>query len=96
METENLILIDKVCSHHNIEVSFVSALQEYGLIEVVEVADQRFLSNEQLRDFEKIIRLHYELNINLEGIDAIAHLLQRIDHLQQELVAAKNKLMLLD
>ena len=96
METENLILIDTVCSHHNIEVSFVSSLQEYGLIEVVEVADHQYLSNEQLKDFEKIMRLHYELNINLEGIDAIAHLLQRIDDLQQELVAAKNKLTLLD
>ncbi len=96
METENLILIDKICSHHNIEVSFVYALQEFGLIEVVELADQRFLSNEQLKDFEKIVRLHYELNINLEGIDAIAHLLQRIDDLQQELVVTRNKLSLLD
>jgi hypothetical protein len=96
METENLILIDTVCSHHNIEVSFVSALQEYGLIEVVEVADHQYLSNEQLRDFEKMMRLHYELNINLEGIDVIARLLQRIDDLQQELVAAKNKLILLE
>ncbi|MCC6280001.1 MAG: chaperone modulator CbpM [Saprospiraceae bacterium] len=96
METENLILIDTVCSHHNIEVSFVSSLQEYGLIEVVEVADHQYLSNEQLRDFEKMMRLHYELNINLEGIDVIARLLQRIDDLQQELVAAKNKLILLE
>lgn len=96
METENLILIDTVCSHHNIEVSFVSALREYGLIEVVEVADHQYLSNEQLRDFEKMMRLHYELNINLEGIDVIARLLQRIDDLQQELVAAKNKLILLE
>lgn len=96
METENLILINKICSHHNIEVSFVYALQEFGLIEVVEVADNQYLSNEQLEGFEKIIRLHYELNINLEGIDAIAHLLQRMESLQEELIAAKNKLTLLD
>lgn len=96
METENLILIEKICSHHEIEISFVHALQEYGLIEVVEVADHQYLSNEQLRDFEKMMRLHYELNINLEGIDVIARLLQRIDDLQQELVAVRNKLTLLD
>jgi MerR HTH family regulatory protein len=96
METKNLILIDTVCSHHNIEISFVSALREYGLIEVVEMADNQYLSNEQLKDFEKMMRLHYELNINLEGIDVIARLLQRIDDLQQELLAARNKLTLLD
>ena len=96
METETLILIEKICSHHEVEISFVHALREYGLIEVVEVADHQYLSNEQLKDFEKSIRLHYELNINLEGIDAIAHLLERIEYLQQELIAAKNKLTLLD
>ena len=96
METENLILIDSVCSSHNVEVSFVYALREYGLIEVVEVANHQYLSIEQLKDFEKMMRLHYELNINLEGIDAIAHLLQRIDDLQQELLVARNKLSLLD
>lgn len=96
METENLILIEKICSHHEIEISFVHALREYGLIEVVEVADNQYLSNEQLRDFEKMMRLHYELNINLEGIDVIARLLQQIDDLQQELLAARNKLTLLD
>ncbi len=96
METENLILIEKICSHHEVEISFVHALREYGLIEVVEVADHQYLPNEQLKDFEKMMRLHYELNINLEGIDAIAHLLERIEYLQQELNAAKNKLTLLD
>jgi len=96
METENLILIEKVCSHHNVEVSFVYALKEFGLIEVVEVADHQYLSNEQLKDFEKMMRLHYELNINLEGIDAISNLLERMDLLQQELIAVKNKLTLMD
>lgn len=96
METENLILIEEICSHHEVEISFVHALREYGLIEVVEVADHQYLSNEQLKDFEKIMRLHYELNINLEGIDAIAHLLERIEYLQQELLDARNKLSLLE
>jgi MerR HTH family regulatory protein len=36
--------------------------------------------------------LHYELDINLEGIDAIATLLKKIDALEQELIATKNKL----
>jgi len=41
-----------------------------------------------------MMRFHYDLNINIEGIDAITHLLQQIEDLQQELIATKNKLRL--
>jgi hypothetical protein len=92
METKNLILIEQLCSHHNIEVSFINSLQEFGLIEIVVIEDNRYLSHEQLKDIEKMMRLHYELDINMEGIDAISNLLLQIDNLQQELSAAKNKL----
>ena len=43
-----------------------------------------------------MMRLHYELDINMEGIDAISNLLLKIDNLQQELTAAKNKLRLFE
>ncbi len=36
--------------------------------------------------------MHYDLNINLEGIDAIYHLLNRVSALQQELETVKNRL----
>lgn len=96
METKNLILVTQICAHHDIEISFVDALQEFGLIEVVVIENNQYLSNEQLKDLEKMMRLHYELNINMEGIDAVSNLLKRIDHLQEELLAAKNKLRLLE
>jgi len=40
---------------------------------------------------EKFIRFHYEMDINIEGIETISHLLQRVNELQQEIVALKNK-----
>ncbi|MBK6338750.1 MAG: hypothetical protein IPN93_15995 [Bacteroidetes bacterium] len=43
-----------------------------------------------------MIRIHYELNINLEGIDAIFHLLNRIENLELELLTVKNKLQAFD
>ena len=96
MGTENLIPVDQVCMYHNVEISFVDALHTFGLIELVVVENNRYLSNEQLKDLEKMMRLHYELNINLEGIDAVSNLLQRIAYLEQELLAAKNKLRLFE
>lgn len=96
METKDLILIEQFCTHHDVEFSFINSLHEFGLIEVVELNDAKYLANEQLRDVEKMIRLHYELDINMEGIDAISNLLKQIDNLQKELITTQNKLRLFD
>ncbi len=96
METNNLILAAQFCTYHNVEVSFITALHNVGLIEIIVVEDNQYLSLEQLKDIEKMIQFHYELNINIEGIDAIANLLKQINGLQQELAVVKNKLRLYD
>lgn len=92
METSNLILIREICVHHKIEMSFIQTLNSFGLIEIISVENNHYISGDQLKDLEKMIRLHYELDINMEGIDVISNLLKRIEHLQEELNAAKNRL----
>ncbi len=94
METNNLILIEQLCTHHNIEFSFIDTLQEFGLIDIIIIEDNKYLANEKIKDVEKMMRLHFELEINMEGIDAISNLLQQIDNLQLELLNTKNKLRL--
>jgi len=96
MNTENLIRIEYFCEQYNVEFSFVTALQESGLINIVVVEDLRYLSTEDLSEIEKLIRLHYELGVNIEGIDVISNLLKQISVLKQELNDAKNKLRLLN
>ena len=92
MQTEKLIAINDVCINHNIEISFISSLQQNGLIEITTIKETGFIVAEQLQQLEKFIRLYYELNINLEGIDTITHLLQRIKFLQDEIITLKNRL----
>ena len=41
-----------------------------------------------------MLRLHRELDINIEGIDTIDHLLQRMDNLQKEVISLKNRIRL--
>lgn len=94
METNNLILVKEFCSHHEIELSFIDDLHDLGLIEIVSQDDGKYLPQNQLKDVEKLIRLHYDLEINLEGIDVVSHLLKRINELQQELKQTRNKLRL--
>jgi hypothetical protein len=91
MQTEYLVAIDEFCTKHNIEVSFISSLQETGLIEITMIDDAGFIQLEQLQEIEKFIRFYYELDINIEGIETISHLLHRVNELQVEIVALRNK-----
>jgi hypothetical protein len=94
MQTEYLIAVDEFCANHNIEISFISSLQQTGLIEITTIKETGFIDAGQLQQLEKFIRLYYELDINLEGIETITYLLQRIKSLQDEIITLKNRLRL--
>lgn len=94
MQTDYLISIDEFCNNHQIEISFINELQHNGLIEVTTINETGFIYLEQLQQLEKIVRLHYELDINMEGIETINYLLQRISSLQDDIIFLRNKLRL--
>jgi hypothetical protein len=92
MENERLITLASVCSHYSVEVTFVRSLGEYGLIEIIRRDETEYIDQEALSDMESLIRLHYDLNINMEGIDAISHLLKKVKEMQEELLRLRNRL----
>jgi len=92
MQTEDLIVLDEFCSHHHVEISFIQSLEEYGLIETIIVNEKVCVHNNELSKLEQIVRLHQELNINPEGIEAIHILLKRIESMQHEISQLRNKL----
>lgn len=94
MQTDDLILADQFCNYYNVEYSFISDLKQFGLIEVRAVEASEYIPQDQLQKLEQLVRLHYDLDINLEGIDAIAHLLDRVKSMQSEIIALKNRLKL--
>lgn len=94
MQTEKLIALDEFCTSHNIESSFISSLQQTGLIEISTIEETGFIAASQLQQLEKFLRFYYELDINLEGIETITHLLQKINSLQDEIISLRNRLRL--
>jgi hypothetical protein len=92
MLKENLISTDEFCVHHNIEFSFIRNLADFGLIETISVKKVNYIPEDQLEKLERMLRLHKELDINMEGIDTIDHLLARMQQLQEEVIGLKNKL----
>ena len=92
MHIENLISENEFCAKHNIEISFIRSIQEFGLIEITTIEETGYIHENQLQELEKIICLYYELDINLEGIDTIFNLLQRISQMQDEMTNLRNRL----
>lgn len=92
MNMENLIPIDRLCTHYHVEMSFFNGLMEYDLIEITTIEQTHYLHEDSINELEKIIRLHQDLYINLEGIDTVLNLLDKIDNLQSELLVIKNRL----
>ena len=94
MNIQEFIPIDIFCRQHGVEISFISSLQEFGLIEVTRINEAECIPVNQLPEAEKLVRLHDELDINMEGIDVVTHLLQRIKNMQDEIILLKNRLRL--
>ena len=92
MDTKNLIPIDQLCGVYEIPESFIDDLCSYELVEVIDTDDARFIPQDHIKDIEKLMRLHFDLNINYEGLDVVMHLLERIEELEKEVNYLKNKL----
>ena len=91
MEKTNSISIEQCCIYYNIETSFVQKLNEHGLIELSRSDEILYIAFEQLSDLEKYMHMHYELEINMEGLETIKHLLDRVHHLQKEINRLKGE-----
>ena len=94
MKIENLILIDELSKHYDIEVTFFSSLYELGLIQITTIKSMRYVHQDQIQNLEKMIRMHHEKEINIQGIDVAFNLLNKINALQKELTDSKNRLRL--
>ncbi|MDP5093044.1 MAG: chaperone modulator CbpM [Polaribacter sp.] len=67
-------------------------MHEYELIEPIVTKNEHYLHLKQLHKVEKMIRLHYDLHINLEGLDVISNLLLQLESHQNEIILLKNRL----
>lgn len=94
MEKKDLIPAEEICSHYHVEYSFINELQEHELIELNVIEETSYLPSDHLPDLEKFIRLHYDLDINMEGLEAVNHLLQQMHTMQHKIKSLENKLHL--
>lgn len=96
MSKVNYIPIKTLCTHYKVETSFFRDLNDFGLVEITTVEQLPCIEQNQIKDLDSIVRLHHDLHINLEGIDTVLNLLNKIRHLQAELLTTKNKLRIFE
>jgi signal transduction histidine kinase len=92
MDTQKLISIQRFCKHYSIPINFINDLIAYELIEIIVEDNQDYIQLTHINKVEKIIRLHYDLDINLEGVDVIYNLLNQVDSLKKEITDLQNKI----
>jgi chaperone modulatory protein CbpM len=84
MSDEEMIPLETFCTYYNVERSFVETLESYGLVSINSREERRFILMEEVVELEKFSRLYYDLNINVPGIDALKHILEKLKELQRE------------
>ena len=94
MDEQNIISIATICTRYKVPETFIYSLREYELLKTIEKEGEEFIPVSHLHWMEKMIRLHYELEINMEGLDAINNLLQQVWRLQQENQELRDRLNL--
>jgi phage terminase small subunit len=87
----DLILIDDYCKNSSVEMEFIRSLEDEGLIVTQILNDVEYLDSSQLGDLETFSRLHYDLSVNVEGIDIINNLLAKMRQMERELTVLRRQ-----
>lgn len=91
MATE-LITIQEYCIHHHTDVSFIEALEQNGLIHIIRTEETQSIDYEELEQLERYTRLYHDLDINVEGIEVVGYLLEKMDEMKKHIHELEERL----
>lgn len=94
--TSELIIIQEYCVQNQVEPDFIVQLESEGLIQISIIENERYIHISQLKHLDQYVRWHYDLSINVAGIDVIQNLLDKIDEMQEEIHRLKEQIRLID
>lgn len=77
---------------YNIEITFFDELVDSGLLNIQKENEIHYLMYEDLPSFERFANWHYDLEINLPGLEVIHDMLRRMEDLKQKNRELMNKL----
>lgn len=78
------ISIEEIIRIYKVDYSFVDDLIDSELLHPQIDNSIRYIVHDELSDFERFINWHYDLDVNLQGIEIIHEMLKKLRHLQEE------------
>ncbi|SDR92043.1 MerR HTH family regulatory protein [Gillisia sp. Hel1_33_143] len=94
MNLEELVATEDLCTKYSVEGTFIRSLNDSGLLEIITVEKTEYVHCDNISDFEKLRRMHYDLHINIEGLEAVENLLNQVKKLQKSNLQLRNRLNL--
>lgn len=70
--------------YYNIEIHFLDSLEEFGLLKTFEEDHVKYIYYEELPNLERFANWHYDLEVNLPGLEIIQNLLKKMEVLLSE------------
>ncbi|TDT45109.1 MerR-like DNA binding protein [Maribacter spongiicola] len=92
MDSENYIQIELYCEQTQTPLEFIDDLLEFEMIEVQRIENKLYVQSHFITEIERIYRLRKDLGINMEGIDTLNHMLEKVNRLEQEVRLLRNRL----
>jgi hypothetical protein len=90
--TSELISIEEYCTYHHTEITFIDALEQSGLIQIVQLEALRCIHSDQLEQLERYTTLYNDLEVNVAGIEVVNMLLDKLELMQHKIRDLENKI----
>ncbi|MCB9201911.1 MAG: MerR family transcriptional regulator [Flavobacteriales bacterium] len=85
MESKELINIKSIILYHKVDEDFISQVESFQLIDIIIKDTDKYIHTKQLPVLERVIRLHYELKVNMEGIDVIGNMMDKMEDMKERI-----------
>lgn len=69
---------------YNVEITFFDSLEESGLLNTETDENIKYLLYDELPAFERFANWHYDLDVNIPGIEMIHELLLKMETIKKE------------
>lgn len=91
-DMKKYIQIEEFCTGHDLEESFIFELEELGVIRLKLEQNRQVIRKKELDKLERLVRLHRDLEINLQGLQAVQHLLDQLEEAHREIQELRQRL----
>lgn len=81
----NLYKITEICDTRKIESSFIQNLHHSNLISIIIIESEEFINEDDLPLLERYCNWYYDLELNVQGIEIVRNLLEKIQQLNDEI-----------